>query len=714
MTVSRTVCALALGMVLTLGRTVAMATGDKTVVLESAGTKLAFGIHTDRVSLDSLTDPGGAEWLAKPGDHDSFWRLAFQGPNGAAKDIGSADAKLARSEAGRERASLTWSVPLDDKAAIVAMTVRFQRGRPMSYWSLSAKLPTGWRVARADFPVIPNIKTSDGLKLAVPAGWGLEYDVKPGMSYAATYPSCVAAMQFAAFYNGGHGLYIGMHDPKANHKYFEANGRDDRVSFLCMNWPSIPKRTGGTYKVPFEAAIGVFDGDCHGATQIYREFALKAPWSKAGPVSKRPIPQWLKDTDLWLIPGAEPVRNVDLCKQASEYFGVPTSLHWYNWHEIPFDTLYPDYFPAKPRFAEGVKALRDAGFHVMPYINGRLSDPKSEFWTEEHGDKAAARQDNGDLYTEVYGSKVSLEVMCPGADGWQHKIARLVDRLVNECGVNGVYIDQICAAGADRCFDATHGHPLGGGSMWVDGYRTLLSEVRRKLPPDAIITTEEDAECWIDQFDAQLLVNTPTIPAARPVPIFPAVYSGRSLAFAFQYIAWDDIKRSLPWRAKMARAFVWGSQLGWVDVERIMAPEAAKEAEFLRNLARCRRFAHEFVVTGRFLGMLDVGGGNPRLTCEATGSMGGTYPIDTPTVIGSAWLAENGSLGVLLANMSDEERKVEVELSLKAAGIQTTTGLSTATFGPEGKLDAGPGGVLQKVSVPARSAVVVVYAPQKL
>ena len=45
---------------------------------------------------------------------------------------------------------------------------------------------------------------------------------------------------------------------------------------------------------------------------------------------------------------------------------------------------------------------------------------------------------------------------------------------MNECGVKGVYIDQIAAAAPTLCFDKSHGHPLGGGHWWTEGYWKLL------------------------------------------------------------------------------------------------------------------------------------------------------------------------------------------------------------------------------------------------
>jgi len=297
----------------------------------------------------------------------------------------------------------------------------------------------------------------------------------------------------------------------------------------------------------------------------------------------------------------------------------------------------------------------------MPYINGRLCDPKSKFWTQEGGEKAAARQDKGEPYTEIYGSKVPLDVMCPAAQRWRDKIAGIVDRLVNKEGVDGVYIDQIGAAGAVRCFNPDHGHSPGGGTFWADGYRKMLDQIRSKLPKDRILTTEENAECWNDQFDALLMVNTPAQSGQRIIPLMPAVYGGRMITFGFQYMSGDDIARSLPFRAKVARAFLWGAQLGWISVDSIMADGSRREAEFLRNLALARQSGHEFLLTGTFLGEVEVSGDNPRLTREGT-AHAGEYPIDLPAVMATAWLATDRTVGLAAVNLSDQPHAVEVPI----------------------------------------------------
>jgi len=657
--------------------------------------------------LNPQSEPGGTR-ETPPARNGNLWRIRFRDPKGQPLIAQSADAVLISHRKGE----FVWEVPMGDACAQIRMTVRLNKKDSLSYWSLSGNLPEGWIITSVDFPIIENIKPKT--RMAAPFGWGLEYEMKPGDSYEGTYPSLVAAMQFLAFYNRGHGLYIGAHDPHANHKHFSAKASNEGIAFSLTNHLAFLEKPAREWKVPFDVAIGVFAGDYYDAAQIYREWTFNAPWGKAGAVSKRPIPEWLKETDLWIRVKdvwsdieSEPVENLEMAKQAADFFGIPIAFHWYTWHEIPFDTLYPEYFPAKPHFAEGVRALQESGFHVMPYINGRLCDPNSRTWNEEQGYKWAARKENGEPYTEVYGSKVPLNVMCPYTTQWQQKIAGIVERLVNEYNVDGVYIDQISAAAAVECFDPKHGHPLGGGHFWADGYRRFLDLTRKRLPQGKILTTEENAECWLDQFDALLLVNTP-VGVRRVIPLFPAVYSGRTIVFGFQYTLPEDLRDSAPWRAKMSQAFVFGSQLGWVSLSTLMDPSVRPEAEFLRRLVQCRRFGHEYLTFGRFLGILDVRGDNPALKISAIRPFDGPCSFTLPTVLASAWLGEDGSLGVAAVNQSDKERLVSVRLPLARAKIRASKGFNLVRFGPTGmESECRSTDETQSFVIPAASALIV-------
>jgi hypothetical protein len=615
---------------------------------------MKFSTADAPLSMVSLHGNSGDEWIAGGASGAPLWRLALRGPREAVAEFDGRQLAVADIQRDASTTRFFWRAPLDQRSVQIELAVRTEVASGLSHWQFAAVVPSSWRVVRADWPILSNLRREPSVKLAVPVGWGMEYDINSSTSFEGTYPSLQMSMPFVAFYRGDNGLYIGMHDKRGRHKHCSIKARDDGLSFSCLHWPSDSETAAGRYAPDCEATIGVFGGDYWNAAQIYRAFSRETPWGRAG----KTVPDWLKNIDLWLIPDPQPLTNVEACRKAAAYFNVPVGIHWYRWHEIAFDTLYPDYFPAKSSFREGVTAFHAAGFRVMPYINGRLCDPKSKAWTQKHLEKAAARQENGQPYAEVYDTKIPLDVMCPATRQWQDEVAGIAHRLVNDFDVDGVYIDQVGAAAAVRCFSPDHGHSPGGGSVWFDGYRAMLRKVRQGLPAGRILTTEENAECWDDQFDGMLMVNTPADGGHSIIPLMSAVYADRVITFGFQYPARGDLRTSLPFRAKTARQFLWGSQLGWIQTDWIMADQARVEAEFLRNLAQTRCGGHEFFVGGQFLGEVQVVGDNPRLRGEGTARQ--KYTVDLPAVMATAWLSVDRRMGLAVVNLSDQARQVEL------------------------------------------------------
>ena len=57
--------------------------------------------------------------------------------------------------------------------------------------------------------------------------------------------------------------------------------------------------------------------------------------------------------------------------------GVPMALDWYWWHNNPYDTDYPNFWPPREgveAFRAAVKRLRDQGIFSQVYVNGLTWD----------------------------------------------------------------------------------------------------------------------------------------------------------------------------------------------------------------------------------------------------------------------------------------------------------------------------------------------------
>jgi len=93
----------------------------------------------------------------------------------------------------------------------------------------------------------------------------------------------------------------------------------------------------------------VFSGDWWDAARIYRQWALKQPWSAAGPVRERAAgtPQWLRAWHLGPgdVPGDDPAAmdaQVNRIVHLQQEMGAPLAFHAYLWqHAKAHDSGYP-------------------------------------------------------------------------------------------------------------------------------------------------------------------------------------------------------------------------------------------------------------------------------------------------------------------------------------------------------------------------------------
>jgi len=606
----------------------------------------------------------------------------------------------------------------DEKEAVdVQVSLTLKKDISLSYWRI--KLSTRsekaclWQVT---FPSLSNIgATRDDPShdlLIVPDGWGRIYRDPRTMSvYNATYPGgWNFAMQFLAFCHDRSGLYLASHDPRAYYKRFAFNpdtytgttaNHLPQSSFQVVNFPENMGTLQPGYETPYDLVVGVFEGDWYDASQIYREWVLKnASWCRQGKLSERnDVPDWFRKIVIWCLPEADfaekdPDEVVSMMIKFKERFDVPVALHWYNWHKIPFDTDYPEYFPVKGGFKEGVKRLQEAGVRVMPYINGRLFDFNCKSWRLESAEKYCTKESAPRLkpqtlqnYVEFYGSRQKFAVMCPYTGYWQDKIAQIVKRLVDEYGVDGVYIDQIAAAAANLCFDPNHGHPLGGGNYWLSGYEEMLRKTReraREKRPDVILTSECNAECFMTYLDAFLTWHTFQ---GELVPLFPAVYGGWTITFG-TFFSRDDLENPSSFAAKLGQMFVFGAQLGWFGLYEILDERHRTETEYLRKLAKYRGLGLKFLLHGRLMRPLEPEVPIPTISLRWF-FFGRTVDVTLPLIMSSVWKAEDGTLGLILTNISTMPQLAVYRVCPEEYGLPAGKGYLVSRITEKGTVKMG-------------------------
>ena len=464
-----------------------------------------------------------------------------------------------------------------------------------------------WSVWRVRFPQVSLRELGKQACVFLPRGPG---EVQPGLwrrafQFRDTYPGAWMTMQFFAAYDPARnrGLYCALHDPSGSTKDLAVESKPAEASVAFTFDVPAPDmgKAGNPFVVPGEAVWQLLRGDWYDAALLYRAWVRRnAGWyPRLTAEGRADTPLWMRELCVWAVGGGEPwipssvppEKRLVQIKEFAKTLGPSVGLHWYGWHQIPFDNDYPHFFPAKKGFKEAVADLQSSGVMVMPYINGRLWDTRDRGLEDYQFSRvalpAAVKDENGKPVQEQYGSKesdqtpVRFAVMCPATHLWQNQIRDVTLRLFSECDVKGVYIDQIAAASARLCFDSTHHHALGGGHWWADGYRQMLEAIHAAKPADRILTTECNAEAFVRWFDGYLTWHWQQ---DGQVAAFPAVYGGALQMFGRFY--GGGATRNLALRMKAGQQFVFGEQIGWINPSVV---EEKPNMDFLRQVVRLRR-----------------------------------------------------------------------------------------------------------------------------
>ncbi|NUQ62422.1 MAG: hypothetical protein HUU20_08030 [Pirellulales bacterium] len=576
---------------------------------------------------------------------------------------------------------IRWAGPADERLRGVAVvaTAAPDASAGAIRWRLRVENPSDpWSVWRTVFPQLSIAELAGDAKILAPQAAGV---VQQGVwqrnyRFGGTYPGGWTSMQFMAAYDEKEqtGLYVATHDPWGSTKDLLAQSNPaDRTLVLSFDHPAPDMGVAGNrFELPGEAVWHLLRGDWYDAAVIYRDWVRsEARWyPKLGGDGREDTPRWMRELPAWALGGGSPKECVEAVKEYGRFLGAPVGFHWYSWHQIPFDNDYPHYFPTKDGFTEAVADLQKSGVYVMPYINGRLWDTRDrgveDFEFTRLARAAATKDEGGEPYLESYsskesdGSSVKLAAMCPATRLWQDKVREIVLRLMNECGVKGVYIDQVAAAVPRLCFDRSHGHPLGGGHWWTEAYWELLGKLREAMPEGHMLTTECNAEPYIHRFDGYLTWHWQY---DGQVPAFPAVYGGAVPMFGRAYRGGPT--KDLALRMKAGQQLVYGEQIGWLD------PGVVKETEnarFFRQVVQLRWALRRYFHAGEMARPPKLSGEIPRVTADW--QWHGEWPVTTDAVMAGTWrLPAEKKLVVLAANVGDEPVNAKLELNAGEYGF---------------------------------------------
>ncbi len=687
-------------------------------VLEAGTLRLAVQAESDSLKLASLFDTRSShEHL--PAHPAALFRVTLRNADTQELRTVTADRHWQHVSVDSTVAGsmlLQWKSPQAAELGPLAITVRAvaDAGSHAVRWHFQAKGQSGpWSLWQVTFPQLELVTPGDEPALLIPRGSGEQqtYVWNRTFSFEGAYPSGWTSMQFMAAYDRStrRGLYWALHDPLGSTKTLSSSSAQSAGTVLLKAEMPVPNmgQVGNSFQLEGEATWQLFQGDWFDAAILYRDWVRSnARWYPLLSSDGRgDTPAWMRELCVWAQTGGTAAQCAEEVKRFAEFMGVPVGFHWYSWHKIPFDNDYPHYFPPQDDFAEGVRQLHESNVYVMPYINGRLWDTRDRGVEDgeftERALAAASKQVSGQPFTETYGSKeqdgspVQLAVMCPATDTWQNEVNSIVARLFQEYQVDGVYIDQIAAAAPVTCMDSTHGHPLGGGHWWNEGYWQMLEQMRSSMPPDRMLTTECNGEPFVKWFDGYLTWHWQY---DGQVPAFPAVYGGAIQMFGRAYRGGATADLAL--RMKSAQQLVYGEQIGWISPAVVNQPDSAA---FLRQVVRLRWQLRRYFFAGEMLRPPVLQGVTARV--RADWQWQDPWWVETDGVLTGCWqLPREGTTVAIFANVTDQPQKGKWSFDAPAAGI-TAPHVQVTRVTADGADDAttGPASFQREMEIPPRT-----------
>lgn len=660
-------------------------------------------------------------------------------------------------EGDRQVLTLCWTEKQDWGQLAIRAAVALPDDSPLSSWSIEVDNHTDQAIFQVAFPRLSGLRDFDQDTpgwLAVPCMMGEKtphpvrfvnqhepmidswarhqfgaFDTEGGPAdIAYAYPGYMT-MQFLAY---GHpdtgGLYLGANDPQALFKCFGMYAEGDTGKHAVVQMKQYPRdrtEVGADFTSFYECPVGIYRGDWWNASALYRPWALKQFWTAKGPLKDRDdVPDWVKNNDLWywnwqFRETSHPSQVVPIIKAIKQKFDCELGFHWYGYNGRSFGNawrfplIYPHCPETRAILKQGVKALHDAGVHCIPYLDVRLMNPDISAFKENNGMNWICVNEKGDPADPW--PRLG-HTMCPTTPFFHDLILGEVEKMMDDCDMDGAYLDQISGCYPVPCFNPAHDHPPGGHDHWVRGYRQLLERVRagmRECKPDSVITSEGVTECFMDMFDLDLAREIANLKGhvgseqSLPIPMFHSVYHDYHISYGtvstFKPRTHRDTIFMEHFYYSEALTLVGGGQL------MISGPAAGDETnekfkpffDYMETLTRTRKAARRHFNLGRWLPPLP-------LACDTVDIR---FSKDLPPKQGipavlSGCFEYDGEVLAVLVNHTREPRTVRVNMHAWNSKLKQKRKASEVVHPKETRHPVAQNG-LAEFSLPALSTLLI-------
>ncbi len=713
------------------------------VSIENTGLRVSFDSATGQ--LVEFTDRENAHAFVEYTAGDELWTIQALAPS----EVAELRPSMAGTFTHRVLDEHTDSLELawqdfgiaEAPALCVVARVSLHPEDATAYWSIAIEDTGDLPVGSVHFPRIPGIAPQENERLATPIWMGQMAENPRGflsdsgkarrMEWA--YPGLLSLQCIALYRESGPGIFLSADDPAGFVKRFCAfGGAEGRLGIEVVHLPQGGSTGERRYEPAYRVGLGAFEGDWFTAAERYRKWALKQPWAAEARLRANTVEAWAAETGLWVWNRGRSEKVLSPAMVLQKRTGLPVSVFWHWWHGCPYDIGFPEYLPPREgaeAFREGVKLAREAGVNAMVYMNQRLWGMTTESWEREGAERYAVKGPDGKVHPETYNTfkPAPCAAMCIGTPFWRNTYAGLAEEAVVDLGVSAIYMDQACLSLA--CYDPAHGHPVGGGTYWMDGFRLLQADIRERCDtrPEAgasparqnvVLAGEGCGEAWLPYLDLMLSLQVSMERYAQPgvwepIPFFHAVYHGYAIFFGNYSsltmppydelwpaefapeppLALLDTTFSQQFRLEQARAFVWGQQPTIANFLPEHLEQRSEETAYLIRLAKLRLAGLEYLLHGTMLRPPAPGVPDEEIDISRLSIYAGQkdalkqYRKSCPRVMASAWQARDGRVGLVLVNVTEEPQPISLDLPREVYPIPDAC--TMVRIGADGREDLG-------------------------
>ena len=615
-------------------------------------------------------------------------------------------------------------------------------------WDLRVEgIGSDFSVLESRFPLI-DLKPMRDARLFVPYRFGkvirdplhdLDYgDNKPNDHFlnagAGLYPmGWGATMPYMAYYGSDLGLFLCACDKKASIKTLIAKGRGDFLHIATKVPAPNMGRGGNDFAYPGLFQMRIYHGDWYEAARLYRSWVrANADYYPRNDSARTVRLKRLKSVDVW---ATQPLWNghgnysakviAKMMRDLKKRLGTEVVLgaYWLSPHDRANEDDFPQFYPSKTVLTlnKNLKKAFGDKISLSLYTNGYLYDTKIA-----HPDRFvppfskvrrfSAKKADGSPYTQKWiGNRFA--VMCATQKPWQDILVNVHRRFVSHSGVDGVLLDQITSTSPKLCMDTTHGHPIGGGHYWREGYKTLLSRLHRVYPEGRYFVSEGFNDSLMDQIEGYETIHYMT---QDQVPAVQVVYGDRA-SFIGPRSGTNTYKnQTIPddeaLYGKTGEAFIFGSTIGYFYPDLGHSPlpgsQRANAVAYVRKLAQMHHRLVRFIAYGQMQKPLYIAQ-KERITVPADRSHW-IPQVTMKAIQNSVWRDRLGNIACIFLNVQtpDSHKKIsfDIDFNGKRYGLNGALRLKAVTSDGERELGKVANHFQRRITLDPADVVAIVVS----